>query len=85
MEPLEYQQEWHGRIGMLERLHDYRMKARLWELLMDLSGTPELRSKYSRTITAISVDLGLAPESPGSGVTPDITLGNAGKTSSKEE
>ena len=59
--------------GMLEHLQIF------------LQETPDLRSRYSRTITAISVDLGLAPESPGSGVIPDITLGNAGDDSSKEE
>jgi len=49
-----------------------------------LKETPDLRSRYSRTITAISADLGIAPEKPGSLHTPDTSVEKTGGDSSKE-
>ncbi len=81
-----------GSVIALER--DIRLRGEIYPLSEEkmlinlqafLQGTPALHSKYLKIIIAISADLDVVPKKRGSGVTPDITLGNAGKTSSKEE
>ena len=54
-------------------------------ILPRLQKTPLLRSKYSRTISAISEDLGIAQEKLGSGHTPDTTPETIGETSGEGE
>lgn len=88
--------EFHSNISKENHNLTYSVKAYLkgdreeaaWVMLQAvntiLNSTPGLRLKFSRTITAISEDLGMIPEKPGSGVTPDTTPGKTGDDSSEE-
>lgn len=61
--------------AMMENLE---MELSLMAILEDLETTPELRLRFSRTMSAISADLGIAQEKPGSGHILDIAPGETG-------
>jgi len=65
--------------------NDEEIKLLLYPLLAILERKPGWRSRYSRTISAISADLGITNEKPTSGPTQDTMPGKTGADSASGE
>jgi len=83
-EPSESFRQLRERIGLLDHLHSFTIKVQMMELLMRLKEGDEWQSQYSRTISAISEDLGITPAKPTFGPIPDTTPGISGDDLNEE-
>ncbi len=63
----------------------HKMEILLWNLVLVFNAMQFGQSRFSRTISAISEDLGIAQEKPTSGPIQDIVPGKSGEGSSAGE